>query len=136
GGPPPGTGERPVPGAEDLEDDERRALHAAADEQDLAALAAPPALHGYGALADLGLDGMLVVTVDGGTAPPAADAAVRWAAGGAVAYAVRWEPLELEDLEAEHPSAQHRVARRRATRHVQTVARAVQAAVGGEVTDA
>lgn len=136
GGPPRGTGERPVPGAEDLDDDERRALHAAADDQDLAALADPAALQGYGVLVDLGLDGMLVLTVDGETELPTAVAAVPWAVDGAVAYAVRWEPFELEELEAEHPSAQHRVARRRATRHVLAVARAVHGAVGGEVTDA
>ncbi len=135
GGPPRGTGESPVPGAEDLEPDERRALHAAADEQDVAALAGPATLEGYGVLVDLGLDGILALTVDGETDPPPAVAAVPWATRGAVAYAVRWEPFELEDLEAENPSTQHRVARRRATRHVLAVARAVHHAVGGEVTD-
>lgn len=134
-GPPRGTGERPVPGTEELDPRERRALHAAADEHDLAALAEPVPLDGYAVLADLGLDGMVALTVDGRTDLPPVVASLPWAVDGAVAYTVRWEPFELDELEAEQPSPQHRVARRRATRQVLAVARAVHAAVGGEITD-
>ncbi|WP_225752670.1 hypothetical protein [Actinotalea sp. Marseille-Q4924] len=135
GGPPPGTGERPVRGADALDDAQRRALHAAADERDMATLTAPPPMTSYGCLADLELDGMLALEVAGETQLPPAIAAVPWAARGAVAYRVRWEPPEIEELHAERPSIQHRVARGRALPLVVALTRAVHAAVGGEITD-
>lgn len=135
GGPPPGTGERPAPGTGELPEARRRALHLAADERDLATLSDPPPMEGYGALADLELDGMLALEVAGETRLPPVIEAIPWAANGAVAYRVHWEPADLADAEAERPSLAHRVARGRATPLVVAVARAVHGAVGGEVTD-
>ena len=135
-GPPRATGERPAPGAEGLDPERRRALHAAADEHDIATLTAPPPMHGYGVLADLELDGMLALEVSGETRLPPVIAALGWAHQGAVVYRVRWEPADLHEREAERPSLQHRVERGRATPLVVAVARAVHAAVGGEITDA
>jgi hypothetical protein len=134
-GPPRGTGERPAPGADALDDDQRRALHAAADDRDIAVLTEPPPMTAYGCLADLELDGMIALEVSGETHLPPVIAAVPWAAQGAVAYRVRWEPPEIEELHAERPSIQHRVARGRALPLVVAVARAVHGAVGGEITD-
>ena len=135
-GPPPGTGERPVPGAEDLDPDRRRALHRAADQRDMAVLRDPPPMQAYGALADLDGDGMLAVEISGETRLPPVISAVPWAARGAVAYRVRWEPVDLADRESERPSVGHRVARGRATPLVIAVTRALHGAVGGEITDA
>jgi len=134
-GPPPGTGERVVPGAEALTSEQRTALHAAADAFDRAALENPAPLQAFGALADLDLDGMIALEVSGETTLPPVVASLLWAARGAVAYRVRWEAADLHDLEAERPSLLHRVARGRAAPLVVAIARAVHAAVGGEITD-
>lgn len=134
-GPPPGVGHRPAPGVQGMGDEERRALHAAADARDLRALAEPSPMQAYGALADLGIDGMLAVEVSGETDLPPVMSAVPWAAEGAVAYRVRWEPADLAELESERPGPAHRVARARATGFVVAVTRAVHRAVGGEITD-
>jgi hypothetical protein len=135
-GPPPGTGEHVVPGAEVLTPGQRSALHAAAEEFDRAAMAEPAVMTAYGALADLELDGMIALEVSGETEPPPVVGSLPWVVQGAVAYRVRWEPLDLVDAEQERPSAIHRVARGRAAPLVAAVARAVHAAVGGEITDA
>ena len=134
-GPPPGTGEHVVPGAEVLTSEQRTALHAAADAFDRAALENPAPLQAFGALADLDLDGMIALEVSGETTLPPVVASLPWAARGAVAYRVRWEAADLYDLESERPSLQHRVARRRAAPLVVAVARAVHAKVRGEITD-
>lgn len=134
-GPPPGLGERPVRGAENLGQDARRFLHARADERDLAVLRDPPPMDGYGCLVDLGVDGMIAVEVGGETTLPPVIAAVPWATEGAVVYRVRWEPPDLEEMHRERPGPEHRVARGRAAPAVVAVARAIHDAVGGEITD-
>lgn len=134
-GPPPGTGTRPVPGTERMDPAERAALHERADQHDMAVLSDPPPMNGYGALADLDLDGMIAVEVAGETALPPVMQGVPWAAEGAVAYRITWEPADLTELESERPGPVHRVARSRATPLVVAVTRAVHRAVGGEVTD-
>jgi hypothetical protein len=134
-GPPPGTGERAVPGTEVLTPAQRGALHSAADEFDRAALEDPVPMISYGALVDLELDGMIALEVSGETTLPPVVAGLPWASEGAVAYRVRWEPVDLRDAESEHPSPSHRVARGRATPLVSAIARVVHSAVGGEVTD-
>lgn len=134
-GPPRGTGITPAPGAHDLDTGERLALHAAADEADIAALTANPVRSTYGALADLGDDGLVALTVTGETELPTVIAQVPWAVGGAVAYRVSWEPVDLAEREAEDPGPAHRVARGRVAPLVVAVTRAVHAAVGGEITD-
>lgn len=135
-GPPTGTGVQPVRGTEEMDAADRRALHLAADERDLAVLRDPPPMQAYGALADLELDGIIALEVAGETSLPPVIAAIPWAARGAVTYRVRWEPFELEEMEAERPSLTHRVARSRATPLVIALTRAVHNAVGGEITDA
>ncbi|WP_199423079.1 hypothetical protein [Actinotalea solisilvae] len=125
----------PVPGTDRLTPEMRRGLHAAADDHDISALTDPPPMTGYGALADLDLDGMIALEVAGETRVPPVIAQVPWAAQGAVAYRVRWEPTDLADREQERPSLQHKVARGRATPLVIALTRAVHKAVGGEITD-
>ena len=118
--------------------DERRRRHLAAeaDAFDGAVLSAPVFLEGYGALVDLGVDGTIAIEVGGEEALPPLLRGLPWAAGGALAYRVRWEPTDVDELELERPSFAHRVARGRAVPHVHSVARALQAVVGGEIADA
>lgn len=134
-GPPKWIGQRPARGADDLDPELRRRLHAAADDHDIATLTAPPPMNAYGCLADLDVDGMLALEVGGETTLPPVIAAVPWAGEGAVAYRVRWEPADLVEHNTERPGPEHRVARGRAAQLVVAVARLVHVAVGGEVTD-
>lgn len=89
----------------------------------------------YAMVADLELDGRVHLEVADEPSPPPVIAQVPWAAHGALAYRVRWEPQDGTGLGAERPSVHHRVARSRATPLVVAVTRAVHAAVGGEITD-
>ena len=122
-------------GAEDMDPAERAALHAAAEEHDLRVLLDPEPRSAYGLLADLDPDGMLAVQVGGAEEVPTVLAGVPWASDGAIAYRVSWEPDDLAELRAERPGVDHRVARGRTAPLVNAVARALHAAVGGEVTD-
>jgi hypothetical protein len=134
-GPPPSAGTAPLFPGSSLDAGERRALHEAADAFDAAALAAPPALDGYGVLVDLGLDGAVAVEVAEADPVPLALRDVPWASGGCIAYRVHWFPPDLEDAHRERPSHAHVVARRRASQVAIAAARAVWAAVGGEIAD-
>lgn len=135
-GPPPGTGERDAPGTTGLAESLRRNLHAEADAYDVAALSAPDELTGYGVQAELGVDGLLVLEVAGEDTVPLVLRALPWAADGAIAYRVRWEPPDYQELELERPSLAHRIARGRSQPLVSALAREVHRAVGGEVADA
>ncbi|KGM15220.1 hypothetical protein N867_10720, partial [Actinotalea fermentans ATCC 43279 = JCM 9966 = DSM 3133] len=131
----PGGAGHPLPGTEPLTQAQREYLHAEADAYDRAMLEEPVPMDSYGLLADLDLDGFVALEIGGETNPPPVVAGLPWAAQGAVAYRVRWEPVEEADLEKERAPLAHRVARGRATPLVVAVARAVHAKVGGEVTD-
>ena len=104
-------------------------------DYDAAMLAEPAPMESYGLLADLDLDGFIALEIGGEPTPPPVVAGLPWAAQGAVAYRVRWEPVDEGDLEQERAPLAHRVARGRATPLVVAVARAVHGTVGGEVTD-
>lgn len=132
-GPPSDLGR--VPGTEALTDAQRAYLRAEADAFDRAMLADPAPMDTYGLLADLDLDGFVALEIGGEPSPPPVVAGLPWAANGAVAYRVRWEPVDETELEQERPSLAHRVARGRATPLVVAVARAVHGRVGGEITD-
>jgi hypothetical protein len=134
-GPPPGTGGHGVPGTEPLTDAQRAWLHAEADAYDREMLANPAPMDTYGLLADLDLDGFVALEIAGEPSPPPVVAELPWAVSGAVAYRVRWEPVDETELEQERPSLAHRVARGRAAPLVVAVARAVHGKVGGEITD-
>lgn len=134
-GPPEGTGTIPVIGAEDLDPRERTALHELAEARDVEVLAAPAVRTAFGLLAELGPDGHLSVRVGGEEELPVVLADLPWAAGGAIAYRVSWEPDDLRDRESERPPMEHRVARARVASLVDAVARELHAAVGGEITD-
>jgi len=135
-GPPPGTGEPGAAGTREMPAQTRRNLHAEADAYDVAALSAPDELDGYAAQADLGIDGILALEIGGEEVLPPVLGALAWTEGGAVRYAVRWEPPEFLELELEHPSFSHRVARGRVQPLVGALARELHRAVGGEVLDA
>ena len=128
--------ERFRPAIDPLGDEERHRLHAEADAFDLAALSAPDQLDGYGLVADLGVDGRLALKVgDEDTLPLILDG-LPWVEKGAVAYRVRWAPMDDEELELERPSLAHRVARGRTAPRVNALAKALHAVVGGEIADA
>lgn len=117
------------------DDDERRRLMAEADAFDELMLASPPAAEAFGVLVDLGVDGMLAVEVAACEQLPPLMEDLAWTKDGVVGYRVRWEPFEIEQIEQEKPSFEHRVARSRSAPLVSSVAKALQAAVGGEVAD-
>jgi len=118
-----------------LDPDERRRLAMEAAAFDELMLAAPPAAESYGVLVELGVDGMVVVEAAEETELPPLLQGLPWTQGGVVAYRVRWEPMLVEELELERPSFEHRVARTRSAPVVQSIARALHAAVGGEIAD-
>ena len=134
-GPPPGIGERELYPGEPLDPEVRRALHAAADDFDIAALQAPHVLDGYGITTDLGLDGFLTVEVAGEDHVPPLLKDLPWVQGGCVAYRVIWDPPDLEEAHREFPSHAHQAARRRAADLVARVAHALWTAAGGEIAD-
>ncbi len=118
-----------------LDPDERRRLAQEAAAFDELMLAAPPAAESYGVLVELGVDGMVAVEASEETALPPLLQGLPWTEQGVVAYRVRWEPMLVEELELEKPSFEHRVARTRSAPVVQAIARALHAAVGGEIAD-
>ncbi|SDB91556.1 hypothetical protein SAMN05216410_0894 [Sanguibacter gelidistatuariae] len=135
GGPPPSTGLVPAIENSDLTPDQLYALHARADAFDIEALSTPQTLSSYGVQVDLGKDGIVSVEVGGIEKPPVVLRGLDWAEHGAVTYEVRWTPVDLVDWQREIPSFDHRLARTRATGVVAQLARAIFAAVGGEVAD-
>ncbi|MCL1871632.1 MAG: hypothetical protein FWF90_14645 [Promicromonosporaceae bacterium] len=134
-GPPPGIAERPLYAGEKLTDDERRALHAAADDFDIAALQEPHVLDGFGVTIDLGVDGWVSVEVTGVDDVPLLLRDLPWVQGGCVSYTVRWDPLDIVEANREVPGHAHLVARRRAAELVARIARALWDAAGGEIAD-
>lgn len=127
--------QRPDAGIGITDQGERQRLHAEADAFDAWMIAHPPAAEGFGVLVDLGADGAVSIRAESETELPTVLNGLEWTVGGMVAYRVTWEPPELEELESEHPSFAHRVARGRAAQVVRSIAREVQADVGGEVAD-
>ncbi|WNB85742.1 hypothetical protein [Cellulomonas sp. ATA003] len=118
----------------------RRRVQERAAAWDAEALAAPDPLDGYGIEVVQDADGVVVVEAGsdaGGVAVlPVALRGLTWPADGVATYRVRWEPADDEEAEQENPPAAHRAARDRAQPVVAAVARALYAAVGGEVMDA
>lgn len=135
-GPPPGTGEGSLPGGVALDPRQREALHAAADEFDIAALRSDAPASGYAVHVDLGPDGLVAVEIGGEELLPVSLRGLPWADGGAVAYRVRWHPEQAEQLELEEPSIEHRAQRARAAQTVAAVTSVIHEAARGEITDA
>lgn len=135
GGPPETAGKVPAIESSALTPEELYDLHARADVFDIEALSGPQTLTSYGVEVDLGKDGIVSVEVGGVDESPLVLRGLDWAAQGAVTYEVRWSPPDLVDWQREIPSFEHRVSRTRATGVVAQLARAVFAAVGGEIAD-
>ena len=135
-GPPQGIGELPLYRGEKMDPELRRALHAQADDVDIAALTGAKVLDGYGLIVDMGVDGLVAVEVGGEEQLPLLLRNLPWASHGAVAYRVRWEPRDLVESQMESPSFELKIARKRAAELVAQVTRALYAAVGGEIADA
>lgn len=135
-GPPPGTGEGSLPGGVTLDPRRREALHAAADEFDIAALQRESSASGYAVHIDLGADGLVAVEIGGEELLPVSLRGLPWADGGAVAYRVQWHPERAEQLELEEPSLEHRAQRARAAQTVSAVTAVIHEATRGEITDA
>ncbi|ACZ32188.1 hypothetical protein Xcel_3188 [Xylanimonas cellulosilytica DSM 15894] len=134
-GPPAGIAERPLYPGEQLDADLRRALHAAADDFDIAALQEPHVLDGFGVTIDLGLDGWVTVEVAGEDTVPLLLRELPWVRSGCVAYRVVWDPPDLVDANREVPPHTHLVARKRSSELVARVSRALWDAAGGEIAD-
>lgn len=135
GGPPPTAGLVPAIESSELTPDQLHALHVRADEFDIETLSTPQTLSSYGVEVDLGKDGIVTVEVGGIDKTPTVLQGLDWAEQGAVTYMVRWTPIDLADWQREIPSFDHRLARTRATGVVSRLARAIFAAVGGEIAD-
>lgn len=135
GGPPQGIGELPLYRGEKMDPELRRALHAQADDIDIAALTSGKVLDGYGLILDMGVDGLVAVEIGGEEQLPLLLRNLPWASQGAVAYRLRWEPRDLVEAQTESPSFELKIARKRAAELIATVTRALYAAVGGEIAD-
>lgn len=135
----PAPAETPDVGGEDpervLDEGERAWLHAEAAAFDEAALAQPQVFEAYGAVADLGEDGLLEVAVEGEEVIPLALRGLDWTHGGVVSYLVRWWPAQEGALAVPDPGPELLAARARARRLVERAAVALHDAAGGEVTD-
>ncbi|MDQ2624885.1 MAG: hypothetical protein M3Y20_06965, partial [Actinomycetota bacterium] len=107
---------------------ERVALHAAADESDLEAVAGDDVLDGYGIEIDLDIDGGIAIEVFGEDEPPPAVLAEPWAAGGVVAYRVVWLWDDEDEAHLERPPMTYRVARSRAADLVSSLVASLTAA--------
>ena len=134
-GPPAGIAERELYPGEQLDADLRRAIHAAADDYDIAALQEPHVLDGFGVTIDLGLDGWVTVEVAGEDVVPLLLRDLPWVQTGCVAYRITWDPPDIVDANLERPSHTHLVARKRSAELVARVARALWEAAGGEIAD-
>lgn len=124
-----------VPGLEPLDPGERAWLHAEASAFDDEALAHPPVLEAYGAVADLDDDGILEVAVEGETHVPLVLSGLDWTEEGVIAYALRWWPADEEAASLAHPGPAVVASRGRARALVELAALALYDAVGGELTD-
>jgi hypothetical protein len=130
----------PGPGAAPEEDydlaEARRELRERADQRDQAAMAEPPSLDRYALAADLGPAGSLVIEISGVDQPPGALRALPWATEGAVAYTVRWVPVDPKNLLMEFPPADHCRTRSQMASLLAALAHVVYQTIGGEVLDA
>lgn len=135
-GPPSGTGVVVPPGAEPIDAGLRRQIHAAADLADMAALADPPPLDGYGVVVDLGPLGVVSLDVGWDTEVPLPLQGLSWTTDGVVVYQVRWTPIDDGALLLEHADPAHRELRSQVAPAVAAVAAVVHRAVGGEIGDA
>jgi len=128
----------PAPEAAEVEalpEGELEWLHAEARAFDEAALAQPPVLEAYGAVADLGADGIIEIAVEGEDTAPLVLRGLDWAEEGVIAYSLRWWPADEEALYSPTPSRAFRAGRGRVRAKIERAALALYATVGGEITD-
>lgn len=137
-GPPPGLVEAPPDdAAAALPEDVRLALHAAADQADAEALAAPDALDAYAVAAELSGDGsvgLIEVRVHGKDEDVPALTGLDWA-DNAVTYDVHWVCPDPRQASLEHPSPEHVAARDVAVPVLHAVADALLEASDGVLVD-
>ncbi len=137
-GPPADVASRPLPPGVELDLQTREALHAAADEVDMAVLSTDAQLSGYAIHIDLDVDGLIAIEIGGEEVLPPSLHGLPWADAGAVAYRVRWFPHDDDEplhTGAVEPTLGYRISRGRAAQQVNAVARALFAVAGGEVLD-
>lgn len=134
-GPPDGIAARDLSAAGGMTLDQRRAVQEAAEHRDLEVLSAGVVLDGYGVEVDLGRSGVVHVEVAGEGLPPVSLQGLPWARTGAVAYRVRWLPEDDRALHLEHVGPELAAARAHAAALIVELARALHAAVGGEIAD-
>lgn len=134
-GPPARIADRPTRPGESLDPEARRAIHAAADDFDIAALQEPHVLDGFGVSIDLGVDGWVTVEVAGEEVVPLLLRDLPWVDAGCVAYRVIWDPPDMVEANREYPSHAHLVARKRSADLVARITRTLWEAAGGEIAD-
>lgn len=125
----------PVVEGEKLDAGEREWLHAEASAFDEAVLASRPVFEAFGAVAELGEDGVLEIGVAGEEVVPLALQGLDWAQGGVVVYLLRWWPRDERVLVERGLSEDQRATRARARAQVERAAVLLHGAVGGEITD-
>lgn len=115
--------------------DQLAALHAAADQADLEALARPQIRDGYAVVGALGADGWVEVGARLGEPAEAAVVGQDWAGQPFVTYSIRWVCPDQREREQRAPSPVHLHARGRATRAAASIAAVLVEASHGLVTD-
>jgi hypothetical protein len=113
-------------------------LHHAADQFDMARLAAEDSIDAFAITGDLGHggeDGAIEVLVNVGREREPAVADQPWAQNPFVTYQLRWSSLDWQERERRLPAAGFRASRARVQPVIRAVARVIIEATGGVVTD-
>ncbi len=133
----------PDTGDDPLTADELSALHAVADDHDLAALSGPDTIDAYAVVAELGerddegrgADGAIEVLAHVTEQGEPAVANQEWAAHPFVTYEVRWACPQPEERERRSPAREYVASRERVRPALRAVARSVVEVSGGVLTD-
>lgn len=123
------------PGVRELDEGERAWLHAEADAYDAHALSEPQVTEAYGAVSPYPDGGAIGISVEAEALVPVVLAGLEWAAGGTMAYALRWHPADPVALEYGQAGRVVLDQREDARARIEESARALQTATDGEVTD-
>jgi hypothetical protein len=132
-----GAGSSPLPDqvSSALSKAQRAQLHQRADAYDTEMLQRKPGTDRYALRGDFGAGGLVWLEVSGGEAPMALRK-LAWARFGAVAYGVRWDPVDSRDALVEFPDARQRDERSAAAGMIARLAREIHRVTGIEVLDA
>jgi hypothetical protein len=111
------------------------ALHAHADEVDMAVLSGPTVIDAFGIVADMGADGLIEIRTHLRDGEVPAVAREPWAADEFATYEIRWINNDPAEREQRVPTEAFRVSRSRVAPLIARAARAVVEATHGVVLD-